>query len=112
MTARCSMNLDFDEFDVLRGLWTPRFPPRFDRLTGSVPKDLVLGGSPALWLISARFQEVLRQGNVTGWDLYDVELFDGGGSICPGYAGLRIFGRSGPLDWSQSQATVLPPAPA
>lgn len=43
------------------------------------PGDFVVGGSPALTLVSARFVEALRRGECTGWKTWPVELFDSAG---------------------------------
>jgi hypothetical protein len=53
--------------------------------------------------VSDRFVEVLRAVNATGWSVWPVTIRDGRGAVLPGFQGLAITGRCGPLDDSSAR---------
>jgi hypothetical protein len=61
-------------------------------------------------LVSERVITLLRDAGFTGWRTYDVELVGHDGAPIPGYYGLAIHGRCGPIDYSKSEEipTITP----
>lgn len=77
---------------------------------GSTPYDLMGTTFPPLLLISDRVVSVLR--GFSGWTTYPVEVHGKKGERIPGYHGLAVTGRCGPIDYTQSTPRVCePPAP-
>jgi hypothetical protein len=51
----------------------------------------------------------LREHDFTGWTTYPVELYDKAGQAVPGYHGLAVTGRTGPIDPDLSPVMTVPP---
>jgi len=81
----------------------PRSPIVFRRDSGSRAYDYVTTTYAILQLVSQRFIDVLREGGFTGWSTYPVEVYGKHGELIPGYHGLAITGRCGPIDDSMSE---------
>jgi hypothetical protein len=90
--------------ELSTGVWQPEQPVVLRQADkgGSTPKDLVGTESVDIKLFSDRAIDVLRNGHFTGWKTYPVELFDRNGRRIPGYRGLAVSGRSGPIDPKRS----------
>jgi hypothetical protein len=75
----------------------PTEPVRIERHMGrKVPGDVVwIDGGIREFVVSGRVTAVLD--GFTGWVPYPVELYDGRGAPVPGYVGVAITGRCGPL---------------
>lgn len=89
---------DVDDVGLLRGDVVPKEPVLFRRHLGSVPRDLVMGGSVGLLLISEHVRSILAKGDFTGWSTYPVRLLGRHDVEVVGYHGLAITGRSKPTD--------------
>ena len=63
----------------------------------------------AILLISERFLDTLLEVRATGWGTYPVRPYDRAGLELPGYHGLAVTGRAGPIDRSRSRIELLPP---
>jgi hypothetical protein len=92
-----------DDYALLAGELRPEVPVEFRHNVGSVPGDIVMGGSTDLWLISTHVRDTLVLGGFTGWATYPVVLRRKRGEEIPGYHGLAITGRAKPI----SQAAFL-----
>lgn len=76
-----------------RGLAVPASPVRIEWGSGKrKPADIIWLGVAEL-AVSPMFLDTVKQ--FTGWSTYPVEVYDGWGSLEPGYAGLAITGRCG-----------------
>ena len=102
-----------DPIAIYRGESRPQRPIVFDFMkgaSGSIARDLVSTGLTPLLLISNRVVELLR--DFTGWTTYPVELYGKNGELIPGYNGLAVTGRCGPIDDGQSKRRICaPPVP-
>jgi hypothetical protein len=84
---------------LLRGEWIPEATLQVYWAMGHPdPEDVALGRSNCLYYLSSKVQQLLKSNGVTGWRTYPIELHNKTGNICPGYAGLSITGRCGPID--------------
>lgn len=86
-----------DDVALYCGELRPTGPIAFRHHIGRVPRDLMMGGSPFLLLISDRFRGVLEVNGFSGWRPYSVDVRTKRGDPIPGYSGLSITGRSRPL---------------
>lgn len=66
------------------------------------PGDLIKTTLVVPIIVSQRVINVLQENHFNGWDTYDVRVFDKSGDLQPGYFGLSIYGRCGPIDNSKS----------
>ena len=96
-SALPEVDLDWDtERALFFAQHTPAEPLRLRRNSGRrEPGDRGWGGSTAIVLISPRFVAALRYAGCTGWSTYPVEIV---GGEAPGFAGLAVTGRCGPID--------------
>jgi hypothetical protein len=95
-----------DPFALTLGEVQPTTPLRFHHDEGTKLKDFV-GTTCLLNIVSDRFVDALAP--FSGWTTYEVEIYDKTGDLVPGYHGLAITGRSGPIDDDLSPVMVLPP---
>lgn len=100
---------DFDPFALLRAEARPTQPVRFSQSTGGTPRDILGTGDAALFLVSDRFSQVLRDKHFTGWISYPVEILKNDGGTLSGYEGFAVTGRCGPLDQRKRLSVILPP---
>jgi hypothetical protein len=84
-----------DPMALFRGELRVDEPIEFVPDLGKHVFDYLPSTEPRAVLISAKIQEALRP--FSGWRTYPVTIFDRTGEVLPGYAGLSITGRSGPL---------------
>jgi len=96
-----------DALALTRGEIEPQEPVRFHRDEGSRIKDYIGTTWALLALISDRFVGVLE--GFSGWQMYPVEIYAEDGKLVPGYQGLAVTGRCGPIDDDLSPVMVLPP---
>ena len=88
-----------NQTELLRGEWVPGSPLGVYWAMGrQVPDDVAIGRSTTWYYLSPRVQELFVDGGLTGWSRYPIVLHDQSGNVCPGYAGLSITGRCGPID--------------
>lgn len=99
-----------DDVALFGGGVKPQRALRFDFMkgaSGSTVNDFISTSLPPLVLVSNRVVEVL--GAFTGWTTYPVEVYGKRGESIPGYHGLAVTGRCGPIDDSQSRLVIEPP---
>jgi hypothetical protein len=74
------------------------------------PSDLIGTTFAVPLLVSERVIALLRDEGFTGWSTYDVDLVGHDGAPIPGYYGLAIHGRCGPIDYDKSEEipTITP----
>ena len=90
--------------------WRPSSPIVFRSkkgASGSRAYDLIGTTHVILKLISARVVSALAP--FTGWTTYPVEVYGRKGELIPGYRGLAVTGRCGPIDNRRSQPRICPP---
>jgi len=75
-------------------------------ITGKRAYDLV-GSTILLHLVSPRLRTAFQSGGITGWDTLSVDT--NSFELIHGYEVLRILGRCGSIDDSQSERVILPP---
>ena len=69
----------------------------------AVPRDAFWTSAVAPLIVSQRFVDVLMENQFTGWGTYPVKVHAKGGELVPGYHGLCIGGRCGPILWEKSE---------
>ena len=102
---------EIDDVAILRGEIRPPKPLVFEYMkgaSGSTPRDFVSTSLVSPRLISDRVVSVLR--DFSGWSTFPVEVYGKKGERIPGYHGLVVTGRCGPIDDSRSRPVVEPPA--
>jgi hypothetical protein len=98
-------NLD-DEFRLIEGDFNGiKFPVIFKQASGKKIEDILDTGWPSLYLISNKMKALLEKHDFTGWKVFQVKIFDKNNNIIPGYHGLSIVGRCGPID--QRKADII-----
>lgn len=98
-----------DPLKLLLGEVKPGRPIEFRRYSGSKPKDIMGATYAAILLVSDRFIDALVEVKATGWGTYPVRLYDKTGSELPGFHGLAVYGRAGPIDRTKSRIELIPP---
>jgi len=96
-----------DPLGLTRGEISTQEPVCFHHDEGSRLKDHIGTTQALLHLVSDRFVGVLE--GFSGWRAYPVEVYDKDGELVPGYHGLAMTGRCGPIDDDLSPVMVLPP---
>jgi hypothetical protein len=99
-----------DPYALTRAETLPDAPVRFVHDEGSDLHDLMGTSYAVVDLLSDRAIRVLIDRRFTGWTTYEVEIRNRGGDLIPGYQGLAVTGRCGPIDESLSAMEVLPAA--
>jgi hypothetical protein len=98
-----------DPYALTRAEVSPHAPISFVHFEGRDLHDLIGTTYAGLHLLSDRAIHVLAERQFTGWATYPVELRDVHGDPVPGYQGLAVTGRCGPIEDSLSPIDVLPP---
>ena len=96
---------DEESMALERGI-PPARVVRCSRFQGRTPEDLVWGGV-VVCLASERLLELLTAHRVTGWTTYPVELVGAKKARIPGYRGLAVTGRCGPIQRERSRVVEL-----
>jgi hypothetical protein len=92
-----------DAWAVLRAEKSPPVPVEARYAMGRTkPSDFIRTTLATPFIISDRVVEILKAGGFSGWRTYPIDLFDKGGVRIPGYHGLAVHGRCGPVDDSRS----------
>ena len=100
---RADLELNEDAFQVTRREVSPTGPVVARWGMGrKEPSDIVWTTHAIPIVISERVVDLLRQHEFVGWSTYDVELYSKTGDLIPGYFGLSVSGRCGPIDNSRS----------
>lgn len=85
--------------ELLRGEWVPEATLQAHWCMGEAePQDIAWSRTVAWYYLSPRVLELFRDNELTGWSTYPIVLHNKAGKLCPGYAGLTITGRCGPID--------------
>lgn len=63
-----------------------------------VPLDIIYTTIAAPIIVADRVVEVLDSAGFTGWQTYPVELFGKDSTSIPGFQGLAVHGRCGPIE--------------
>lgn len=77
-----------------------KFPITFKQQSGSKLFDLLDTGWVGLFLVSQRIAEIIEMNQLTGYRLFEIELYTKKEDKVSGYFGLSIVGRSGPLKYN------------
>lgn len=96
---------------LLRGELSVGRPLVFLHSEGHKRVDFVGTEYAMLDLVSDRFVDLLSARGFTGWTTYPVRVLDKSGEEVPGYHGLSVLGRCGPLDPAKAERIVLPAPP-
>jgi hypothetical protein len=93
-----------DEFSFLRAESMPDRPLPIRHAMGeAVPRDFIWTTMATPVVVSQRFIDILLDNRFTGWSTYAVEVYSKAGDLLPGYYGLSITGRCGPIEYEKSQ---------
>lgn len=88
---------------VTRGEKTPREPVEVRWMMGRQrPFDIIHTGYVEPLLVSDRVIGILKANGFSGWRTYAIDLLGKDGRRIPGYHGLAVHGRCGPIDDSRS----------
>lgn len=101
---------ELDEHGIYSGEVRPTAPVEFryqKGASGSTVCDLISTSAPPLVLVSDRLLSTLR--GFTGWATFPATVLGKQGEVIPGYHGLVVTGRSGPIDDTRSRPQVCPP---
>jgi hypothetical protein len=101
-----SVNLGNDDYQrlILGRLQGIKTPMQWEQKYGHEFQDILDTGYAGLYLVSDKLKEVLIENSITGWIVFDVEIFDNNGESVRGYNGFSITGRSGPIDYHAGKA--------
>lgn len=102
---------DVDVEDLALGVGRVTKPIGFCRMSGSTPADLMGTADATVNIVSGRFVSVLRSVAATGWSLFPVELRLKADEPLPGYHGLSITGRAGPVQSELASDVIFRPFP-
>ena len=91
-----------DSVALLRGEIRPTRPLRCTWNSGGMLKDILGSSWAILMLVSDRVVEIATREGFTGWLTYPVEVYDRKERPVPGYHGLSVTGRCGPVDESKA----------
>lgn len=111
------IGLDVESTDLFWGMSRPTEPIRFRQHLGSAVADLMMGGDPALLIISDTVVATLLDIGATGWTTYPVECRTRRGELVPSRFGWSVTGRCGAPQWQLSKrfqrqlVQGAPPAP-
>lgn len=99
---RGRMDAEIDELGLTRAANHPAHPLRIEWAMGGAKPGEVIWTTLAIPVIVADpVVQLLRSHGFTGWSLYEVSVHDKQGQQVPGYSGLAITGRCGPIDWAK-----------
>lgn len=91
---------------LLRGELTPKQPVIVRHTMGGTPRDVIWTTYAGPMIVRNTVVELFRAHEFTGWKTFPVEVYDRKGQNLPGYVGLAVYGRCGPIDNAQSE--VIP----
>jgi hypothetical protein len=99
-------------FPIVTGSIVPPEPVAVHRAMGGDLWEVIWADQMGPLAVSHRVVELLRAHGFSGWSTYPVLVFDPERGVVPGYYGLAVTGRCGPIDYGRSQLdgidTVLP----
>jgi len=101
---RATLELNENARKITRGELDPSQPviARWF-MGGDKPEDIIWTDSGTPVLLSDRMLDLFLTEGFTGWSTYDVKLFSKNHKTIPGYSGLVVKGRCGPIDDSLSR---------
>jgi hypothetical protein len=79
------------------------FPITFKQDSGNKLCDILDTGWASLYLISERMKKILEENNLTGWQVFPINLYDKKGHEITGYHGFSVTGHSGPTSYEKSE---------
>jgi hypothetical protein len=91
-----------DDRGLVLGRWVPEVPLTLVRASGRKPLDCIGTTLAIVNLVSKRLVDLLAKEKFTGWSVFPVRLYGKDEESLPGYAGLAVRGRCGPIDASRS----------
>src|SRR5436190_4874429 len=97
----------FDAYPVLRAESNPDKPVAFEAAGGRLVVDLIGSGFASVYLLSPRFQQVLRQAALRGWSTVDATVRGDFSSDLADYRLLVVTGRAGPIEDTRSERAIL-----
>lgn len=99
------------QYALVEGKYKPTGPLIFDAGRGGKAMDVLWSTSGLCFFFSDRLVTLLYENNVSGWNTYEVELYDKRGNRLEGYHGIAITGPECRRDRSRSEI-VYRPSPA
>jgi hypothetical protein len=88
---------------LTRAEMRPAHPVRVEwAMGGAKPEEVIWTTMGTMVVVSDSVVQLLRSHGFTGWSLYEVTVRDKQGQLVPGYNGLAITGRCGPIDYSRT----------
>ncbi len=105
----CPRNDIADPFAFLRAETLPSVPVVLEYSSGGKPRDAI--GTEVIGVVaySGRVIQILRDGGVTGWATYPLDIHGKSGEKIEGYHGFAVTGRCGPIDNARSSLEPRPP---
>ena len=92
-----------EAFALTRAELHPAHPITVEWAMGSTkPSEVIRTTYAAPIIVADSVVQLLRSHGFTGWSLYEVSVRDKQGQRVPGYSGLAITGRCGPIDYSRT----------
>jgi hypothetical protein len=96
--ARFGKELNDTIADISRGVVRPSAPPTLRWVEGRTKPGPVLWPSIAGLVMREEVAELLKENGFTGWTTYAMQLLGKDGKQIPGYHGIAVTGRCGPID--------------
>lgn len=98
----CTTNLTpIEERDVSLGVFRPEVPVVFRIHRSARPRDF--GWTGTIVIVSQKAKDTFEALGLTGWTTYEVDVRSKEDLEIPGYYGLSITGRCGPVQWRRSR---------
>lgn len=69
---------------------------------GNNPPDIIRATIATTVIVADRIVDILKLQNFSGWETYGIELIGKDGEVIPGYQGLAVHGRCGPIENDRS----------
>jgi len=95
-----------DPIAVIRGNIVDT-PIQYEVCEGRLEKDLIGTTHAGIYLVSDNLIRVLKENTVSGWGVFDIELYFKKG-LLSGYSGFFVRGRCGELDNTRCKKKVQP----
>lgn len=96
-------NFTEESLAITRAKHVPSSPVIVRHKMGGAPKDFIWTTLVYPVFVSQRVIDLFQDQGFTGWTTYPAVVYAKDGSTIPGYQGLAITGRCGPIDESRSE---------